>query len=66
MAFYVIKMGRLYWSNRLGFTNLKSATVFTDAERCYYTLPYPQDRCKWIALDDYRHRKIIKNRLERD
>jgi hypothetical protein len=66
MKYYAIKMGREYWSNRLGFGSMKSATVFTQAERDYYTLPYPQDKCKWVELNEQKHHRIIERSLKED
>lgn len=64
MNFYVIKQGNTYWSNRTGFGSFETATVFTQAERDYYTLPYPQPECSWELLDSKKHRKLIEKSLE--
>lgn len=63
MNFYVIQMGDEFWSNRTGFGCIETATVFTEAERMYYSLPYPQDKCKWVLLNNKKHRKIIEKSL---
>lgn len=47
---YIIKNfdNKLYWSNELGWTDIKNATVFTWLERKEFNLP--EGDCGWVRI----------------